>query len=208
MIQFQNLTQSETMELMSIISKNTEKSELDKFFLYTQNTLEKARIFMWCHRFLYSIQNLGKENNLRKVIESEIIITEPIYRRTCELVFKIEKMHFNQSKNLVKLWNVLNNTEVDSLIDAFALLTERTSLLSMSRLKGFVLEGNSGKEYKKIFDAPVDHTEIYSENDDDEPEFEEENNDEKEINEDIEAKQIPESEEEKDDEAEEPIPAE
>ena len=72
MINFEQLNIQEIQELQNIISKNVEKSELEKSYLYTHDTVEKARIYIWCFRFLYSIRNLTAENNLKKILSEEI----------------------------------------------------------------------------------------------------------------------------------------
>ena len=153
MINFEKMNMNEVQELQTIISKNSEKSELEKSYLYTNDTLEKAKIYVWCFRFLYSIRNLSKDDNLKKVLDEEIKLNDESYVKVCNLLHRTEKGHFNKHRNLDKLRvELLENDDVDDMIDEFALLLEKTNILSMSRLKGIHLEGNSGKEFKKIFE--------------------------------------------------------
>ena len=157
MIQFDKLDLQEVQELQNIISKNVEKSELERSYLYTHDTLEKAKIYIWCFRFLYSIRNLTKDGNLKNTLAIELEANTETYIRVSDLLHKVEKGHFNRHTNLNKLRKlILIEDKVDDMIDAFAVLLEKSSVLSMSRLKGFVLEGQSGKDYKKIFDAKSD----------------------------------------------------
>lgn len=153
MINFEKLEMSEIQELQTIISKNAEKSELEKSYLYTHDTIEKARIYIWCFRFLYSIRNLTKDGNLKQILNEELKNNDTCYLDVCNLLHRTEKGYFNKHRNLEKLRIVLlNEDKVDDMIDSFAVLLEKTNVLSMSRLKGFLLEGNSGKEFKKIFE--------------------------------------------------------
>jgi hypothetical protein len=118
MLDFQKISQQEASELQSIISKNIEKTELERYYLYTQDPVEKAKIFIWCHRFLYSINNISKDCNLRTWIQEEIEKTESTYQEISNLLYKIERFHFNRTKYTQRMWNILlSRKEVDDLID-------------------------------------------------------------------------------------------
>jgi hypothetical protein len=156
MIDFAKLTNPEIQDLQLIISKNVEKSELERHYLYTNDIEEKSVIYIWCYRFLYSVCNLTKESGLKQELKKELDSNRDIYYQMNEYMFKIKVQNFNRFRILKKM-KILhsNNPCIDDLIDSFAILLEKTNVLSMARLKGIILEGNSEKEFKKIFDVDV-----------------------------------------------------
>lgn len=187
MIDFEKLQLQEIQELQNIITKNVEKSELERSYLYTHDTVEKAKIYIWCYRFLYSIRNLTKPGILKQVLDEELDRNTDTYIQVANLLNRVEKGFFNRHRNLERLRTlILVEDEVDDMIDCFAVLLEKTNVLSMSRLKGFVLEGQSGKDFKRLFDSAKDKSSIELDYDPPEPELEnsvqeKETNDQKEL---------------------------
>ena len=165
MLQFDKLTEQEQLDLETIIQKNVEKSELEKFYLFTIDPREKAKLFIWCFRFLIGVHNIAAPGNLKDVLGEEIKNTASLYIEVSDLSFKIERTFFNSHKNMNKLKDLfLLDKRGDELIDAFAILLEKQSMLIMSRFKGVLLEGNSGKEFKKVFATSLNETTQPSDN--------------------------------------------
>jgi len=157
MLNFEEIPQEEQLQLMQIIQKNIERSEVDRYYLFTENPIEKAKLFIWCWRFLSGVTNIVDRNlKLYKVLLEEVNRNRDLYIQVSKLIYNISSSNFNKSRNTSKLNNiVLTDVRVSEVLDAFAVLLERQNILSMSRLKGVVMEGQSAKEYKKIFSGSM-----------------------------------------------------
>ena len=151
MIDFSKITSQELTILKQIVSKASEKSELEKFYIFTSNTKEKAKIYCFCYRFLVNLYNLLDNGDLRDAVKQEIELNEPkfntIKRHQDSLASEI---YYGSSKTKELLNIEVNCALVDGLIDLFSVLTERAHTLQISKLKAILLEGKSGEEYKKL----------------------------------------------------------
>jgi len=195
MLEFEKLEEKEQLELMNLIQKNAERSGLDNYHLFTENMIEKSKIYLWCYRFLFGIYDISdKKSQVHKVIKAEVDRQRDMYRQVSNLIFKIESTNINRHSRMQKLQNlILKDSRIHELIDAYSILLERQSILSMSRLKGVMLEGQSGKEFKKVFSEPMgDMTQnleaeeiIDEEKSDEEPSSTDENKEVKETKEEI-----------------------
>jgi hypothetical protein len=152
MIDFTQFQQEELTELKELILKNIEKSDIDKYYLFTQNSIEKAMIFVWCHRFLVNAYNLMEDGKLRVLIQKEVKENQ---KKHDDLVFFLDRYNkrvFNQHRFKEKIFRIVHEDNiVNTMIDNFAILSERANVLQLSKIKGFVLEGKSAQEYNKIF---------------------------------------------------------
>lgn len=152
MLDFSKFSKTETTELMEIMHKNIEKSDLERYYIFSQDNKEKAKIFIWCHRFLNNAYNLlDNDSPLRKPIKEEIDLTRAKFLEIKELLLQIQYAKIFYHRLDIQLFNALNDPIVNDLIDAFSVFLEREIILNMSKLKGFNLEGKSGQEVKKIF---------------------------------------------------------
>lgn len=154
MINFSNFSREQANELFSIIQKSIEKSEMEKFYLFTQDDTEKAKIFVWGHRFLCNVHNLIEDGVIKTEVKNEIDLTKKRYNDILAVLADIKHNKLLVFRLESKLFNLVNqDSQVNDLIDSFSVFIERDTINSMSKLKGFVLEGKSGKEFKKIFSA-------------------------------------------------------
>ena len=156
MIDFNKFTQTEATELFSLLQKASEKSELEGFYLFTIKPEEKAKIFVFCHRFLCNVSNLITEGDVKKAVDEEIKLTKEKYKEVLGLLNELSNGSIMAYRILNRMFKTLNDKIVDDLIDAFSVFIERETIMAMSKLKGFVQEGKSAKEYKKIFGAKAE----------------------------------------------------
>lgn len=158
MIDFSKVDITYLNEIMTMTQKNVERSELSHLPLFTIKSVEKAKIFVYCHRFLNTIHKLisdegeNDKNSFKKQTKAEIDLTKTKYEIIYNCLMKIEKGHYNSNKyiNIINQ-EILKDSIMNDLIDAFAVLLERTNILSISKTQGFILEGKSKDEFHKIF---------------------------------------------------------
>lgn len=180
MINFNNFSKEETAELFSLIQKNIEKSDLERIYLFTQDDKERAILFLWCHRFLCNVYNLIDEGKIKEEIKKEINLTKDRYNNILLIMSYIKNNKILVHRFERQLFNALNcDSLVNNLIDAFSVFIEREIISSMAKLKGFYLEGKSGKEFKRIFKETQEQEIVKEEN------FEELTKDEEIIKEDL-----------------------
>lgn len=156
MLDFKNVDNTEFAELKTIIQKNVEKSDLDRFPLFSTDKFIKARLFILCYRFLLNAYNLTLEGSLKKELKTEIELLKDTYENISYYMDFIESGR-KYGKHLIveKLYHETSKEQVNDLIDVFAILTEKVSIISMSRFKGVVLEGKSGDEINRIMKSEV-----------------------------------------------------
>ncbi len=152
MINLEKLSSEQFKSMKDIVSKAIEKSELERYFLFTNDPIEKGRVFLFCNRFLKTIYNLIDDTELRNQIKNTLDENKHLEQSILKSI-EILNSNINLGKHFYyeKLLNLVNNNKVNKIIDLFAVLTEKVSTLKISKLKGIVLEGRSGEEYKKVF---------------------------------------------------------
>lgn len=151
MLNFDKITDVEMNELKQIIIKNIEKSELERYFLFSGETTEKAKLFVLGYRLLLNAYNIIEDSTLRKELKNEIIISKQKYKDILGWLEDIDMLDYGKNNRMRKLFYGVNSKEVNDLIDLFSILVERVNIINVSRFKGVVLEGKSGEAYKKIF---------------------------------------------------------
>lgn len=174
MIHLEAFDAEDLTQISQLVLKNTERSDFERYFLFTTDSIEKAKLFTACYRCLLNVCNVLPEGKARDELRRELYALKSQYTVLLTLVEKNQKgSHIQQYRTRRIAFNFLNShLEVDDLIDAFSVLTERTSQISVARTRGFVLEGKSAKAYKKIFaepeikTAPGDEIKPVSEEDD------------------------------------------
>ena len=173
MIDFDAISDEELEQFKQLILKNVERSELEKYYLFTDNVIEKGTIFLWCFRFLVNVTNLlEKDSNLKKIIDAEVKLAHPKFHALLNCLDNHNRRIFNQHRFRHRIWDIINeDTVVNDLIDAFTVLSERGNILQISRIKGFVLEGKSGQEYNKIFKSDQNKPQLPQEKTEDEMEM-------------------------------------
>lgn len=151
MIDFSKINSIELSKLKQIASKASEKSALDSYYLFTQDPLEKAQIFLFCHRLLISIVNLLDDNTLRKVVLETVKETSYLYEKFSEHLSSYENgPAYGKDYLYQKIYQLSGKKQVNEMIDLFSVLIEKAHVLQVSKLKGVVMEGTSGQEYQKI----------------------------------------------------------
>lgn len=151
MIDFNKITSTELAQLKLIASKASEKGELDTYYLFTQDPLEKTRVFMFCHRLLISINNLIVDGSLRTAIQDTIKETSYLYKTLDESINSYENgPTYGKNYLYKKIHRLSGKRQVSEMIDLFSVLIEKAHVLSVTKLKGVVMEGKSGLEYQKI----------------------------------------------------------
>lgn len=151
MINFNLITDEELSELKNVILKNTEKSELEKFYLFDNNPIVTSKVFLLCRRFLESAYNIVADGDLKNELLKELANTEVISREIFFYIESINRVNFGKRNFERKLNILVKNPIVTDLIDMFSILLERVNVIKISRFKGIVIEGKSGIEAKKIF---------------------------------------------------------
>ena len=163
MLNFNNVDNSEFSELKQTIQKSIEKSDLDRYYLFSTDKFIKAKLFILCYRFLLNAWNLTLDGGLKSELKSEIDLVAPVYKNINMFSNYLESGR-RYGKHLIteKLFEEVNKQEVTDLIDVFAILTERQNIISMTRFKGVIMEGKSGDEFNKITRGDSDRR-IYDE---------------------------------------------
>ena len=156
MIDFSKITDKELREIKSIASKASEKSDLEKYYLFSHDPDEKGKMFIYCHRFLINVFNLLEIGDLKNAIGGCLNETSESYDELLYSLFRNTLSHFQKARIDKRIFIIVNDIKVDELIDVFSILIERANILQVSRLKGFILEGKSGEEYKKTFNNPAE----------------------------------------------------
>lgn len=152
MLELQKLSDVELDNIKEIIQKGIEKSDLERYYLFTTDIKEKAKLFCYCHRFLCHLHNIIVTDSLRDIVKKEIDLTFNKYVVINELLYQCNILNFGKHALELKLQRELFNDKIcDNLIDCFAVLLERANLLDINKIQAFVLEGKSKDEYNKIF---------------------------------------------------------
>ena len=148
----QKFTDIQINAMKTILNTAIDKSELNKYFLFTQKPIEKAKVFIFCNRFLVTLYNLVEDTTLKTIIKDiskdtqkiadDVAINLDKYQNGGEL----RKYYINR-----QIYMLVSNEKVNEIIDLFALLTDKVSYLQISKLKGIVMEGKSGEMAKKVF---------------------------------------------------------
>lgn len=158
MIDFKIVGQDNLEKLRTITRNNVERSELSMLSLFTLDLFEKSKIFIFCYRFLNTIYNvltegedIKEEESIKKQIKAELELAREKYKILYLCKIRIEENHYDNYTYIEKMNNeILKDTIVDDMIDAFAVLLEKTTLLSIENIQGFILEGKSKDEYEKL----------------------------------------------------------
>ena len=152
MLNFSNVNETEFNDLKNAVQKSVEKSDLDKFPLFSTDKIVKAKLFILCYRFLLNAHNILTDGSgLKDELAKEIVSLEKTYNNINYYIDFLENgRKYGKHTVIEKLFEEVNNKDVNNLIDVFAILTERVSIINMSRFKGVVLEGKSGDEFNKI----------------------------------------------------------
>lgn len=164
MIDFKKITKPELDEFKNVITTFEQRSPLMHFSLYTQDVVEKAKVFLWCYRFVLAFSNVIQDGDLRKEVVLMLEESRKKYEMLNDLLFKVERTEYMKFLHITKIKSlVLYGREVDELIDLFALLLERVNIIRISKLKGIELEGNSGKAFKEIMNKEQPKEELSEE---------------------------------------------
>ena len=158
MIDFKIVGQDNLEKLRTITRNNVERSELSMLSLFTLDLFEKSKIFIFCYRFLNTIYNvlsedeeIKEEDSIKKQIKAELELAREKYKILYLCKIRIDENHYDNYTYIEKMNNeILKDTIVDDMIDAFAVLLEKTTLLSIENIQGFILEGKSKDEYEKL----------------------------------------------------------
>lgn len=151
MIDFNKIQEAEIEELKRVAAKAVEKSEFEKIFLFTQNLTEKSKLFLFSWRFLMNVYNLIEDGDLRTALKDELQNTSKIYSKLSEI--SQLTANFGKHRRLSTVSELTDSKEAMEVIDLFSILVERVNIIKISRLKGILLEGKSGEEYKKLFNV-------------------------------------------------------
>jgi hypothetical protein len=151
MLEFEKFGDREFNELKTTIQKSVEKSDLDRYYLFSTDKMIKAKLFILCYRFLLNAWNLTGAGALKDELKNEIDLVTPLYENISYFMNFIDSGR-RYGKHLIteKLFYEVNQQEVTDLIDVFAILTERVNVISMARFKGVIMEGKSGDEFNRI----------------------------------------------------------
>lgn len=157
MLDFSKFGDKEFTELKQTIQKSVEKSDLDRYYLFSTEKFIKAKLFLLCYRFLLNAWNITEEGELKKELKREIDFLEETYNKISTFTEFIDSgRKYGRHLILQKLFQEANKQEVSDLIDVFAILTERVNIISMSRFKGVVMEGKSGDLFNKVMKGEED----------------------------------------------------
>lgn len=159
MIDFSKYSSDDLVHLNSIVIKNLEKSEASKLYFFTQNVIEKAKVFVYAYRILRSAcKFISSEHQIKAEIELILLDLEPRYSEIIRLLESHSQMIFGRSDAQDRIFRaVYCDSKVEELIDTFSFLCERTEMIQIAKVKGHIIEGNSGKAFKKMFvDSPKD----------------------------------------------------
>lgn len=157
MIDFSKVPEEQMMEIMTIIQKNVERSELEKFYLFSINPVEKAKIFVYCYRFFKTLANLMTPGDLRDIIIAELDKSKEAYECLYFNILWSEKKALYKNRRLSVINNlIIGDKRIDEMVDGFTILMERTTIISLSKVQAFNIEGKFNEEaYSKIFNANI-----------------------------------------------------
>ena len=154
MLDFTNVDSKEFSELKITIQKSVEKSDLDRFYLFSTDKFVKAKLFILCYRFLVNACNLLENTELKIELKKEIESLQKTYDNINYYNDFLESgRKYGRHLIIEKLFHETNNPDVMDLIDVFAVLTERVNVISMDRFKGVVMEGKSGDEFNRVMNV-------------------------------------------------------
>jgi hypothetical protein len=154
MFDYNKVSDSDLSQLKQIASKAAEKSPLEQeFYLYSQSPVEKARIFLFCQRFLISLANLLDDGDLQTEIKRYANENQAKYLKlNAALSMYDEPIEYGKDHVLKHIMDqVFVDDVIDNMIDLFSILLEKASVIQLSKLKAIVMEGKSGENFKKIF---------------------------------------------------------
>lgn len=139
-------------DLTDVITKNIEKSDLNRYYLFTTDTIEKSKIFVSCYRILQNVFNIIEEGKLKGEIKKELENVEEKSKRINFLLNTYHEDLYGSSKIKMELFSLINSKESTELIDFFSMFTEKENIMKVSRLKGIYLEGKSGRKFKEVME--------------------------------------------------------
>lgn len=140
-------------QIKELIQKGIENSNLEQQYrLFSIDNIEKAKVFLFVHRFLNNIKNLiNEENEFKEEINKEVILTEKRYKLLSGCLYLYEHGVFKTRYRRRINYLIAQDKIVDESIDSFSVLMEKTNVLEVAKFKGVVLEGESLKNYNEIF---------------------------------------------------------
>jgi hypothetical protein len=154
MIDFNKIPTADLNDIKRFVNKNIHKSEFEKYYLFTINDREKASLFLIAVRMLTSVNNFIKEGEIKKEFSKQINKIKIIEKEVKNVLFELGfGFHYERDDLEEKLMILMNKNDVNEVIDIFSVLLESTNILQISKIGGFILEGESGKEFKKIMNS-------------------------------------------------------
>lgn len=156
MLDFSKISEKEFSELKQLIKTNSERSEIANLQLFTNNLIEKTKIYIYCYRLLSNAYNILDEKTCKEckeTIKKELDKSLKRYNAIQEYLYKNNYSVYGQSQYKEKIFYLIQNKEVDDLIDIFSILLERINVISISRMAGVYIEGKSAEEFKKIMES-------------------------------------------------------
>lgn len=172
------LTDDEIQAVGEIVLENVDRSEFEKYLFNSVDIKERATLFILCYRFFLNAHHRLPDSVAGK-ISSHIAGIESKYLDASKYLLRLRKSGFNRTLIERRLAVLLDSREVVDFVNLFSILTKRKTVFEMSRLRAIQTEGDSGREFKKTFEAPDvmtpaeynDHLKKYDEDDseDDEP---------------------------------------
>jgi hypothetical protein len=151
MIDLSKFTQEEITDIRNLFLKNSQRSALDHYDLFTDKTIEKGVIYLISYRLLTNINNAMSDSNGKTELTNELNKNKDSYFKIMHLIEILRRdLHFGRSTARKRLFEQINQQEINELIDLTSILTEKTVLMSVSKLKGVILTGNSEKEFKRV----------------------------------------------------------
>ena len=152
MINIANIPEEVFTELNSVLMKNIERSEFEKHYLFSTEPNVRAKLFILCYRMLDALHTVLEDGPAREEVLKEMRHCHPRFTDIVHVMRVMDGSSFAAYSYEKKLPDLLNRDDiVNDLIDLFSILTERQNIIKISEIKGFYLEGESGRAYKKIF---------------------------------------------------------
>jgi hypothetical protein len=147
-------------ELKMIFGQISFKSDIERYFFYTSDPIQKAKVFILCYRFLQSFDYILTENtkteNLKEVeilIKNTLEILYEPYYLCLQYVNRVDSnILYGKKQYELMLFKIINKEDknIDKIIDFFSVISGKVSYRKMAKFKGIVLEGQSGKDFRAI----------------------------------------------------------
>jgi len=161
-ISAQDFTDDEKKMLETYVSANVPYTVLQRVYILTEKSLDKADVFTTCWRILNSCMNYCTEEVTKNKIKGLLAETEDVYKRLYEYLKRLDNITIIfKTRIQMKIKDTFtgdDNLRVNNLIDVFMVITEKIQVMDLDKIVGLDQETDEGKKVYEEISKSVEET--------------------------------------------------